>query len=77
MLSAPLSETDRGGCLKRAAQAVGRLQKAAIPLSEIPGSLLGRIGGEKTVPSIPLTDQPALTYVYDAAFQHLFRWARK
>jgi hypothetical protein len=28
-------------------------------------------------PPIPLTDQPALTYVYDAAFQHLFRWARK
>lgn len=28
-------------------------------------------------PPIPLTDQPALTYVYDAAFQHLFQWARK
>ncbi len=28
-------------------------------------------------PPIPLTEQPALTYVYDAAFQHLFRWARK
>lgn len=28
-------------------------------------------------PPIPLTDQPALTYVYDAAFQHLFNWARK
>jgi hypothetical protein len=28
-------------------------------------------------PPIPLTDQPALTYAYDAAFQHLFRWARK
>jgi hypothetical protein len=27
-------------------------------------------------PPIPLTEQPALTYVYDAAFQHLFRWAR-
>ena len=28
-------------------------------------------------PPIPLTDQPSLTYVYDAAFQHLFQWARK
>ncbi len=28
-------------------------------------------------PPIPLTEQPALTYVYDAAFQHLFKWARK
>jgi len=28
-------------------------------------------------PPIPLTEQPALTYVYDAAFQHLFGWARK
>ena len=28
-------------------------------------------------PPIPLTDQPALTYVYDVAFQHLFDWARK
>ena len=28
-------------------------------------------------PPIPLTEQPALTYVYDAAFQNLFRWARK
>jgi hypothetical protein len=28
-------------------------------------------------PPIPLTDQPALTYVYDVAFQHLFHWARK
>ena len=28
-------------------------------------------------PPIPLTGQPALTYIYDAAFQHLFRWARK
>jgi hypothetical protein len=28
-------------------------------------------------PPIPLTEQPALTYVYDAAFQHLFRWARR
>ena len=28
-------------------------------------------------PSIPITDQPALTYVYDAAFQHLFAWARR
>ncbi len=28
-------------------------------------------------PPIPLTDQPALTYAYDAAFQHLFQWARK
>jgi Alpha/beta hydrolase domain len=28
-------------------------------------------------PPIPLTEQPALTYAYDAAFQHLFRWARK
>jgi Alpha/beta hydrolase domain len=27
-------------------------------------------------PPIPLTEQPALTYVYDAAFQHLFKWAR-
>jgi hypothetical protein len=27
-------------------------------------------------PPIPLTDQAALTYVYDVAFQHLFRWAR-
>ncbi len=26
-------------------------------------------------PPIPLTDQPALTYVYDVAFQHLFSWA--
>jgi len=28
-------------------------------------------------PPIPLTDQPALTYVYDIVFEHLFRWARK
>jgi len=28
-------------------------------------------------PPIPLTDQPALTYVYDVAFRHLFNWARK
>jgi len=28
-------------------------------------------------PPIPLTHQPALTYVYDVAFQHLFAWARK
>jgi len=28
-------------------------------------------------PPIPLTDQPALSYVYDVAFQHLFHWARK
>ena len=28
-------------------------------------------------PLIPLTDQHALTYVYDVAFQHLFKWARK
>lgn len=28
-------------------------------------------------PPIPLTEQPALTYVYDVAFQHLFQWARK
>lgn len=27
-------------------------------------------------PPIPLTDQPALTYVYDMAFEHLFKWAR-
>lgn len=27
-------------------------------------------------PPIPLTVQPALTYVYDMAFQGLFRWAR-
>ena len=28
-------------------------------------------------PPVPLTIQPALTYVYDAAFQALFQWARK
>ena len=28
-------------------------------------------------PAIPMLEQPALTYAYDAAFQHLFNWARK
>jgi hypothetical protein len=66
---------------------VGHIDKAAYSQFPTVADQIAAVGASQGTPEwpfnitcqppIPLTDQPALAYVYDAAFQHLFQWARK